>query len=94
MGHTHIKTIKTSRSCNNYERQDKNITDPESPWMLINIHSKKFPEGNKNGNLLTWTGLNNQQLLNHLPPSITTALGNMDQERKNLQSTKQVKSEF
>ena len=36
----------------------------------------------KNGNLLTWTGLNNPQLLKHLTPIITTALGHMDQERK------------
>ena len=46
-----------------------------------------------NGNFLTWPGLNNEQLLKHLPPRIETALGHMDQERKNLQSTKPVKSE-
>ena len=44
-----------------------------------------------NGNFLIWPGLNNQQCLEHLPPSIATSLGNMDQERKNLQSTKHVK---
>ena len=47
----------------------------------------------KNGNFLTCPGLNNQQLLKHLPPSIATALEHMDQERKNLQSTKHVKPE-
>ena len=47
----------------------------------------------KNGNFLTWPGLNNQQLLNHLPPNIATALENLDQERKNLQSTNSAKSE-
>ena len=36
----------------------------------------------KNGNFLTWPGPNNQQLLKHLPTSISTALGHMDQERK------------
>ena len=47
----------------------------------------------KNGNFLTWPGLNNQKLLKHLPPIIATSLGNIDQELKNLQSTKIVKSE-
>ena len=47
----------------------------------------------KNGNFLTWPFLNNQQLLKHLTPIIATALGNMEQYRKNLQSTKHVKSE-
>ena len=47
----------------------------------------------QSGNFLTWPGLNNQQLLKYLPPRITTALGHLDQERKNLQSTKSVKSE-
>ena len=40
------------------------------------------------------SGLNNQQLLEHLPPSIETALGHLDQEIKNRQSTKSVKSEM
>ena len=47
----------------------------------------------KNGNFLTWTGLNNPQLLKHLTPIIATALGHTNQERKNLQSKKHVKSE-
>ena len=38
----------------------------------------------KNVNSLTWPGLNNQQLLKHLPPSIETALRHLDQERKNI----------
>ena len=46
----------------------------------------------KNVNLLTWTCLNNQKLLNHLPPSIETSVINMYQESNNLQSTKRVKS--
>ena len=47
-----------------------------------------------NGNLFTWTGLNNQTLLNHLPPSIATALEHLGQERKNLHSTNQVNYEL
>ena len=45
----------------------------------------------KNGNFLTWPGLNNEQLLKHLPPIISTDLGHLYQELKNLQSKKQVK---
>ena len=83
MGHNHLKTIKALRSCDNYKRQDKNITDPVSPCLLLHPHPNKFPEGDKNGNLLIWPGLNNKQLLNHIPPSIETDLGHLDQERKN-----------
>ena len=46
---------------------------------------KKITEGDKNGNLLTCPGLNNQQFLQYLPPRIVTASGNLDQEHKNLQ---------
>ena len=53
-----------------------------------------FPKAINNGNFLTWPGLNNQILLKHLPPIIVTALGHLDQEWNNLQSTKQLKSEL
>ena len=52
---------------------------------------RTFMKAIKNGNFLTCPGLKNQQLLNHIPPRIATALGHLDQERKNLQS-KKVKS--
>ena len=55
---------------------------------------RTFLNSIENGNLLTWPGLNNQHLMKHLPPIIVTALGHLDQERKNLQSIKQVKSEL
>ena len=84
MGHNPTKIIETSRSCDNYKRQDKIRTEPVSPWMLLQNHANNFPEGEKKGNFLTWPGLNNQQLLKHIPPSIETALGHMDQDRKNL----------
>ena len=48
----------------------------------------------KNGNLLTWPGFKNQTLLKNLRPSIATNLGHLYQERKNLQSKKQVKPEL
>ena len=55
---------------------------------------RTFLKAIKNGNFLTWKGLNNQQWLKHLPSSIATDLGHLNQKRKNLQSTKQVKSEL
>ena len=47
MGHTHIKTIKTSCPCVHYKIQDKKITDPVSPRMLLYPHQKNFPEVDK-----------------------------------------------
>ena len=85
MGHTRIKTIATLLSWDHYNLQDKNRIYPVSPLMLIQTHPKKFPESDKNGNFLTWIGLNNKQLVKHVPPSIATDLVHMDQERKNLQ---------
>ena len=54
---------------------------------------RTFLKAIKNGNFLTWPGLNNQTLLKHMPPRIPKALVYMDQERKNLQSKNHVKSE-
>ena len=51
MGHTHLDTIKTFRSCVHYKRQDENRTDPLSLWMLLKPHSKDFPEGGQNWKL-------------------------------------------
>ena len=42
----------------------------------------------KNGNLLTWPGLNITNITRFLPASIATSLCYLDQERANLQSTK------
>ena len=49
---------------------------------------RTFLKAINSGNLITLTGLNDKKLLNHLPPNIEKNLGHMDQERKNLQSTK------
>ena len=61
---------------------------------MLQPHPKNFTEGNKTGNFFTWPGLNNQQLLDNIATSIETVFGNMEQEIKNPQSTKQVKSEL
>ena len=52
MGHTHIKTIETSRSCDHKNRQNKNRTDPVSPWMLLHPNPNNFPERDKKWKLL------------------------------------------
>ena len=95
MEHTHIKTIDTSRSYNDYNRKDKNRIDPIYSWMLLQPHPTNFTEGKKKPkNLFTWPGLKNQHLFKHLPPIIVTAWGHMYQERKTFQSTKQVTLEL
>ena len=43
---------------------------------------RNFLKAINNGNFLTWPGLNNQQLLKHLSPSIATDPGYMYQEIK------------
>jgi hypothetical protein len=44
----------------------------------------------RNGNFITWPGIDSLSINKHLPPSIASAKGHLDQERKNLQSTKPV----
>jgi hypothetical protein len=41
----------------------------------------------KNGNFITWPGVNNLSINVHLEGSVDSAKGHLDQERKNLQST-------
>ena len=47
-----------------------------------------------NGNFITWTVINKRTLLKHLPLSIETSLGHLDQELKNLQAMKPVNFKF
>ena len=42
----------------------------------------------KNGNFITWPGIATLSIDAHLPASIASAKGHLDQERKNLQSTR------
>ena len=41
-----------------------------------------------NGNFITWPGLDSLPIDKNLPKSVASAMGHLDQERKNLQSTK------
>ena len=53
-----------------------------------------FVRAIKNGNFISWPGLTPQLITKHLSASIATAKGHLDQESKNLQSTKiQIKTE-
>ena len=94
MGHAHLNTIETSIPCNYNTGQDQERADPVSTWILLHPYTKNFSESNKNYNFLPQPGLNNKQLLKHLPPIIANYLVNLDQERKNLQSENPVKSEL
>jgi hypothetical protein len=47
-----------------------------------------FKKAIKNGNFITWPGIDTLSLDAHLPKSIASAKGHLDQERKNLQSTR------
>ena len=42
----------------------------------------------KKGHFLTWPGLTPDLITKHLPPSVFTAKGHLNQEQKHLQSTK------
>jgi hypothetical protein len=42
----------------------------------------------KNGNFITWPGIDTLSIDAHLPKSVASAKGHLDQERKNLQSTR------
>jgi hypothetical protein len=44
----------------------------------------------QNGNFVTWPGIDSFSVDKHLPKSIASAKGYLDQEQKNLQSTKQL----
>ena len=47
-----------------------------------------FQKAIDNGNFITWPNINNINLKKYKPNEIATAKGHLDQERKNLQSTK------
>ena len=44
----------------------------------------------QNGNFITWPGLSPHNIITHYKMTMTTAKGHLNQEQKNLQSTKQL----
>jgi hypothetical protein len=51
--------------------------------------SSTFIKAVRNGNFITWPGLDTKLIHKYLPDSIATAKGHLDQEQQNLQSTKE-----
>ena len=70
----------------------KNKTKMElAQWLHASCGSptlSTFIHAIKNGNFLTWPGLSTSLVQKHLPNSIATTKGHLNQERKNTQSTK------
>ena len=71
------------------------IRDKKKTELIQYLHGccfsptpRTFLRAIKNGNFFTWLGLNIPNITRFLPASIATALGHLDQERENLQSTK------
>ena len=61
--------------------------------MLFQYDTKNFPEGDKEWELPHMAKPQQSKIVKASASNHCTALGNMDQERKNLQSTKHMKSE-
>ena len=85
MGYPVFKTHLASCLFHNYKKQDKNRTNKIYTWVLFQTNNKNLPTCYKNGNIITWAGLNTSNLLQFISPSISTALGHMDHERNHLQ---------
>ena len=62
--------------------------------MVLHTYAKKMSEGNQEWKIPHLARTQQSTIVKHLPPSIATALIHLDQERKNLQSTKHVKSKW
>jgi len=54
----------------------------------FSLTKSTFLKAIKNGNFITWPGLTAENVQKHLPISIATLKGHMNQEKQNVQSTK------
>ena len=89
-------TPGTNHQANAIIRKDKTKTE-----LAQYLHAaagypviSTFSQAIKKGNFLSWPGIESLSFQKHLPKSMATAKGHLDQERKNLQSTKvQIKLE-
>ena len=70
MGHTHISTIEILRSFDNYNRQEKTELIHYLHGCCFSPIPRALLKAIENGNFLTRTGLNNEQLLKHIHTSI------------------------
>ena len=99
--HTNISSITfshfpTVHKLNVIIRKDKTKHD-----LIRYLHACSFSppittflKAVKNGNFVTWPGITEQLIKKYLTPSIATAKGHLDQERKNVQSTKNNENEI
>ena len=53
---------------------------------------RTFEKAIKNGNFMSWQGLQELALYKHLNRTMATSMGHLDQERQGLQSTKTLKN--
>jgi hypothetical protein len=86
------QTIKTSQQANAIIRKD--MTKSTLAQYLYGSCGSPVPSTWKraiqNGNFITWPGIDSISVDKHLPKSIASTKSHLDQERKNLQSTKPV----
>ena len=85
-------TTDKQHSANIIIRKDKTSSD-----LIRYLHAtcfspttQTFLQAIRNGNFTTWPGLTPQLVKKYLPLTTATAKGHLDQERKNLQTTKTV----
>ena len=78
------------------------LTKDKTKHELVNyLHAccfsptkRTFLQAIKNGNFITWPGLTTELVSKHLITPLATAKGHLTQERKNLQSTKNIEQNF
>jgi hypothetical protein len=77
----------TSAQCYHSQRPVQNSTGTVPLRLLRQSGNIYLEKGYKNGNFITWPGIDTLSIEAHLPKSVASAKGRFDQECKNLQST-------
>ena len=62
--------------------------------MFLHNYAKNISEGDQESKITYFASTQQSNIIKHMPIIIATTLGHLDLERKNLQSTKQVKPEL
>ena len=91
MGHTHIKTSETLRSCNHNKIQDEDITNPVYLWMLFQPHFKKFTEVDQEWQLIHMARTQQSTIVRASDSQHCNSLGTCGPGEKKLQCTNNVK---
>ena len=66
---------------------------PNTSTQQLSLHRFRLKKAIDNGNFVTWPGINEINFKKLLGTTIPLEKGHMDQERKNLRSTKDVDAE-